>query len=77
MYVIVADDGPTSTKLNAGGVSGYWDATYGVYSLTYTTLQANGPSQVIVPPPKARVTLFPWVRASRPCNLDRQDRLTD
>ena len=47
-----------------GGVSGYWDATYGVHSLTYTTLQANGPSQVIVPPPKARVTLFPWVRAS-------------
>lgn len=31
-------------------------------SLTYTTLQANGPSQVIVPPPKARVTLYPWVR---------------
>lgn len=48
-------------KQSIGGVSGYWDATYGVQSLTYTTDQSNGPSQVIVPPPQARVTLYPWV----------------
>lgn len=50
-------------RCSSGGVSGYWDATYGVHALTYTTLQAHGPSQVIVPPPHSRVTLYPWVRA--------------
>ncbi|GAB5036019.1 Hypothetical protein NocV09_03300020 [Nannochloropsis oceanica] len=45
-----------------GGLSGYWDSTYTPYALSYTSFKTRTVfSQVTVPRPQSRPTLFSWV----------------
>lgn len=49
-------------RCSSGGLSGYWDSTYTPYALSYTSFKTRTVfSQVTVPRPQSRPTLFSWV----------------